>query len=83
MNIDGEPGAYRKVHAGFGEGHPETPALAGWSAPDAHSPILAIEAMRATKPLALASAGFRWSSREVMALHLPHDQQRLFRRCAL
>ena len=39
MNIDGEPGAYRKVHAGFGEGHPETPALAGWSAPDAHSPM--------------------------------------------
>ena len=26
----GEPGAYRKVHAGFGEGHPETgPVKAG------------------------------------------------------
>ena len=24
VNIDGEPVAYRKVHAGFGEGHPET-----------------------------------------------------------
>jgi NAD(P)-dependent dehydrogenase (short-subunit alcohol dehydrogenase family) len=24
VNIEGEPGAYRKAHAGFGEGHPET-----------------------------------------------------------
>ena len=23
-NAFGEPGAYRKAHAGFGEGHPET-----------------------------------------------------------
>ena len=30
VNIEGEPGAYRKAHAGFGEGHPETPVLAGW-----------------------------------------------------
>jgi hypothetical protein len=28
VNVDGEPGAYRKAHAGFGEGYPETdPAL--------------------------------------------------------
>lgn len=31
MNIEGEPGAYRKVHAGFGEEHPETAcASTGW-----------------------------------------------------
>jgi hypothetical protein len=31
VNIEGEPGAYRKAHAGFGEGHPKTPAeTAGW-----------------------------------------------------
>jgi hypothetical protein len=24
VNIEGEPGAYRKAHAGFGEGHPKT-----------------------------------------------------------
>jgi hypothetical protein len=24
VNIDGEPGAYRKAHAGFGEGHLKT-----------------------------------------------------------
>ena len=31
MNIEGEPGAYRKVHAGFGEEHPETACVStGW-----------------------------------------------------
>jgi hypothetical protein len=32
-NIDGEPGAYRKAHAGFGKGRPETdPNLIGHGA---------------------------------------------------
>ena len=37
VNISGEPGAYRKVHAWFGEGRPETTRRNPRLAPDAYS----------------------------------------------
>ena len=36
VNVSGEPGAQRKVHAGFGRGQPETPQRKLRSAPAAH-----------------------------------------------
>jgi hypothetical protein len=37
VNISGEPGAYRKAHAGFGERRPETPRGNPRSASDSYS----------------------------------------------
>jgi hypothetical protein len=76
VNIEGEPGACRKAHAGFGEGHPETSGDCALGAPDAHS----LRCGRSEDEEAVSYClrlGLRWSPRAEVRLgnhKVPYDR---------